>query len=121
MGFINSKSDSSFFFFKSSTAILLVLIYVDDIFVTGSKPQLIAKVIHDLNVKFSLKTLGSLHYFLGFEAHRTATGLTLTQIKYAWDLLINTKMTDSKPCPTFLPPAYKLSTIESDPFDDATL
>ncbi|KAL5742042.1 hypothetical protein ACOSP7_028774 [Xanthoceras sorbifolium] len=101
--------------------LLLVLIYVDDIFVTDSDVKLIAQVIQDLNVQFSLKSLGSLQYFLGFEAHRTATGLTLTQTKYVWDLLVKTNMTIFKPCPTPLSPNYKLSATEGIIFADATL
>ncbi|KAL5811427.1 hypothetical protein ACOSQ4_027995 [Xanthoceras sorbifolium] len=120
-GFINSKSDSSLFYFKSSTATLFVLIYVDDILVTGSDSTLISLVIRDLNVQFYLKSLGSLQYFLGFEAYQNVYGLTLTQTKYAWDLLVKTKMTDSKSCSTPLSPNCKLSAFEGSPFDDATL
>ena len=47
--------------------------------------KLIKKVMHDLIQKFALKTLGSLSYFLGFEAHRDQTELYLTQSKHISD------------------------------------
>jgi len=45
-------------------------------------------------------TLGSIHYFLGFEAHRTSAGIYLTQSKYALDLLGKADMMDCKPSDT---------------------
>lgn len=42
LGFICSNTDSSLFVFKSSYGILLVLIYVDDIIVTGSNSSMVS-------------------------------------------------------------------------------
>ncbi|KAK1681807.1 hypothetical protein QYE76_042655 [Lolium multiflorum] len=40
-----------------------------------------------LSGDFAVKDLGALHYFLGLEVSRSSAGLTLTQQKYALDLL----------------------------------
>jgi hypothetical protein len=63
------------------------LVYVDDIIVASSSSSAIDALLRDLNADFALKDLGPLHYFLGIEVKRTATGLILSQEKYAKDLL----------------------------------
>lgn len=61
--------------------------YVDDILIMGTNASWVNQVVKDLNKKFALKKLGSLHYFLGFEAHMDSFGLYLSQTKYILDLL----------------------------------
>ncbi|KAL5787301.1 hypothetical protein ACOSP7_004250 [Xanthoceras sorbifolium] len=80
--------------------IIYVLVYTDDILITGNDPSLIQQTIQVLNSKFSLKTLGKVHYFLGFEAFRNSDGLYLTETKYVHDLLVKTSMLNSKSCST---------------------
>lgn len=48
--------------------------------------------IKQLNIVFSLKNLGHLHYFLGIEVQRDASGMYLKQSKYIGDLLRKFKM-----------------------------
>lgn len=62
-GFQNSKSDSSLFVLHTDSAITLVLVYVDDIIVTGSDTTFISELIQVLSKQFVMKDLGSLHYF----------------------------------------------------------
>ena len=50
---------------------LIVLIYVDDILLTGNDSQLITHLISTLHSQFALKDLGDLHLFLGIGAHQT--------------------------------------------------
>lgn len=97
-GFINSKSDSSLFIHKKDDKVLYVLIYVDDILLTGPDSTLIQNLVQHLNAKFS--DLGSLHYFLGLEAYRNSSGIHLSQTKYAVDLLAKTKMLEAHSCNT---------------------
>lgn len=63
--------------------------------VTRNDSQLIAKAITDLDKTFILKSLGSISYFLGFEAITDDTQLKLTQRKYLRDLLHQTNMLKS--------------------------
>ena len=62
--FRNSKADSSLFFYKAAGVIILVLIYVDDIIVTGNNTGQLKELTTKLNQIFALKYLGNLHYFL---------------------------------------------------------
>lgn len=63
-GFVNACSDSFLFIRCSDTSTMYILVYVDDIIITGSDSATIAsiKLLHN---QFALKDLGPLHYFLG--------------------------------------------------------
>lgn len=86
-GFSNSKVDSSLFSLKTDNGLILVLVYVDDILITGSDTEYIAQLITNLNIRFVMKDLGSLSYILGIDVLKLGTGLLLSQTKYATDLL----------------------------------
>ena len=75
---------------------ILLLVYVDDILITGESQADIQEVIKDLHAKFALKTLDSINYFLGFEVTRSSSRLHLNQSKYARDLLHKTNMVAAK-------------------------
>ncbi|KAJ0608733.1 putative RNA-directed DNA polymerase [Helianthus annuus] len=66
-GFVCSQADTSLFIFKKGTALIYLLVYVDDIIITGSDSSLIATFVSHLHEEFSVKDLGSLGYFLGLE------------------------------------------------------
>jgi hypothetical protein len=83
LGFTPSKADTSLFLLKKSGISMFVLIYVDDIIVTGSSDRAINALLRDLNVNFAIKDLGDLHFFLGIEVKRVHNGLLLTHKKYA--------------------------------------
>ena len=76
---MGSKSDTSLFLRRVGIDLLLVLIYVDDIIITGNDSRAVTRLIQELGWKFSLKDLGPLHYFFGVEYHRTPSGLFLSQ------------------------------------------
>lgn len=78
LGFRCSPSNSSLFILRTDLGCLYILIYVDDILVTGSHSSLISNFINALRVSFPVKDLGLLHYFLGIEVHRTSSGLFLS-------------------------------------------
>ncbi|RVW56684.1 Retrovirus-related Pol polyprotein from transposon RE1 [Vitis vinifera] len=64
-GFQSSRADTSLFIFHTASDILILLVYVDDILVTGSSPTLVSHFISYLSAKFALRDLGPLSYFLG--------------------------------------------------------
>lgn len=99
-GFHNSKSDTSLFIYRRGTTCLLLLVYVNDVVVTGNDESMINYLILSLDNQFALKDLGALSYFLGIQAFRLESGLLLTQTKYIDDLLFKLGLTDLKPTPT---------------------
>nr|KYP52262.1 hypothetical protein KK1_025866 [Cajanus cajan] len=65
-----------------------MLIYVDDIIITGNSHSLVQSFISKLNGAFALKKLSDLDYFLGIEVKCTNSGsVILNQAKYIRDLL----------------------------------
>ncbi|KAM2321481.1 hypothetical protein ACFXTH_018261 [Malus domestica] len=67
VGFRQSTADSSLFVRSSSVGKLIVLIYIDDLSVTGDNMSEINALKQYLNKKFAIKDLGTLKYFLGIE------------------------------------------------------
>ena len=115
-GFHNSVSDTSLFYSHKHGRMLLLLVYVDDILITGDNQADVQHIIDALHTKFALKTLGSVHYFLGFEVLRTPLGLNLSQAKYVADLLHKTSMVAAKPCSTPMCLSNNLSLSDSETF-----
>jgi len=109
MGFVGSKSDTSLFLRRLGTDLLLVLIYVDDIIITGNNSRSVTRLIQELGREFSLKIFSPLHYFSGMEYHRTPSGLFLSQQKYICDLLLWLKMEGVKPVSSPMATSCKLS------------
>lgn len=56
-----------------------ILVYVDDMLLTGSNNDLINTFFAHLKKEFPIKNLGTLQYFLGLEASWTRNWLFLCQ------------------------------------------
>ncbi|CAL8147678.1 unnamed protein product [Prunus armeniaca] len=120
LGFITSQSDSSLFVYTQGSIHIYLLIYVDNILVTGSDPSCITTLISNLGRQFSMKDLGPANYFLGMEFVRTPSGLSITQTKYVVDLLKRVNMHEAKPVPTPALSGRRLSISDGDPLPDPT-
>lgn len=88
LGFIQSKQDYFLFTRSHHDEFLVVLVYVDDMLVTGTSLSQIQDVKKALNVAFTIKDLGDLNCFLGVEVTRTPTGTFMSQKKYIKDILL---------------------------------
>ncbi|KAG8484431.1 hypothetical protein CXB51_022868 [Gossypium anomalum] len=120
-GFVASKADNSLFVQRSGSQLLFVLVYVDDIIVTGNNSEVIDGFIRKLDAQFSLKDLGRLNYFLGIEVQYTSTGVSLNQRKYISDLLRKASMEKSNAAPTPMVTTAQLSAHTGTPVADAHL
>jgi len=98
LGFATTYSDSSLFVKHVGPHIVVLLLYVDDIILTGSASAIILQAIQVVTTEFDIIDLGSLYYFLGIQITHTSTGLFLSQSKYVEDLLLKSEMDDAKPC-----------------------
>lgn len=96
-----------------------MLIYVDDIIVTGNDTNLVDQLVSSFVKRFSIKDPTELFYFLGVEATRTSTGLHLMQRKYILDLLVKTNVLDAKQVTTPLPESPKLTLRGGTTLDDS--
>ena len=109
LGFVVSLANSSLFVYHLGSTILYLLLYVDDIIITGNASKQIAYLISALSATFDLKDLGPLNYFLGIQITPTKYGLTLSHTKYASDVLHHFNMHNSKPTKTPCCPATRLT------------
>ncbi|GMI74888.1 cysteine-rich RLK (RECEPTOR-like protein kinase) 8 [Hibiscus trionum] len=121
LGFSASKADSSLFMKNSTDAKLLLMVYVDDIVITGTKEDVVSTVVQQINAEFLLKDLGNLEFFLGMEIEKTSTGLSLSQRKYVVDLLEKANMTECNSTPTPMVVTPKLLVDEGSTFADIHL
>jgi len=108
-GFKNSYADTSLFVLHTGGNILYLLIYVDDIILTGNNSAHVESFVASLANRFSLKDLGPLSYFLGVEVVPHKHGILLSQRRYILDLLSRTKMTGANPVQTPLPTSPPIS------------
>ncbi|PNY02745.1 hypothetical protein L195_g026064 [Trifolium pratense] len=121
-GFLASKCDPSQFTYTKHKQVVYLLVYVDDIIITGSSLSLVHSLVQKLDSIFSLKQLGDLDYFLGIEVKQLSdNSLLLTQSKYIKDLLIKTNMVDCKPINTPMMSSCKLTKLGSPSMQDVTL
>ena len=109
-GFKNSLADASLFIYNQNNVLLYMLVYVDDIIITGNSPSHISRFIDSLSTRFSLKDLGDLSYY----------GLHLSQNRYIADLLHKANMTTAKPVSTPMKANSSLTLYSGTTLDDAT-
>ncbi|KAJ0495264.1 putative RNA-directed DNA polymerase [Helianthus annuus] len=87
MGFVQSMCDYSLFVLSKSDVFVVLLVYVDDIVITGNNKAAIEHVKNSLRENFHIKDLGLLRYFLGIEVLYSNNSICLSQRKYCLELL----------------------------------
>ncbi|KAG8477106.1 hypothetical protein CXB51_030102 [Gossypium anomalum] len=121
VGFTGSRSDASLFVRLASGTTVYVLVYVDDIIITGDNLATINSFIQQLHAMFSPKDMGDLHYFLGVEVTRSSSGsVHLCQRKYVRDLLTRSSLLHAKPVNTPMVSSSQLSKDDGDRLCDPT-
>ncbi|RVW33893.1 putative mitochondrial protein [Vitis vinifera] len=109
---------SVFYHHNSSGQCIYLVVYVDDIVITGSDQNGIQKLKQHLFTHFQTKNLGKLKYFLRIEITQSSSGVVLSQRKYALDILEETGMLDCKPVDTPMDPNVKLIPGQGEPLGD---
>ncbi|KAL6344205.1 hypothetical protein AAG906_035430 [Vitis piasezkii] len=126
MGFHNQSYpnmyvNSSLFVKANGGKLAIVLVYVDDLIITGDDVEEICRTKENLSIRFEMKELGQLKHFLGLEVDRTHEGIFLCQQKYAKDLLKKFGMLECKPISTPMEPNAKMCEHEGKDLKDATM
>ena len=93
VGFTTSENDPSLFTHVFFRGRMILLLYVDDIVLTGDDPSHISDVKNTLCEQFFVSDLGSFRYFLGLEITSHVDGLRLSQQYYTLDLLSRSGIT----------------------------
>ncbi|RVW60104.1 Retrovirus-related Pol polyprotein from transposon RE2 [Vitis vinifera] len=79
-GMLRSTADHSVFYHHNSLGqCIYLVVYVDDIVITGSDQDGIQKLKQHLFTHFQTKDLGKLKYFLGIEIAQSSSGVVLSQ------------------------------------------
>ncbi|PRQ18578.1 putative RNA-directed DNA polymerase [Rosa chinensis] len=108
-GFVQSRADYSLFTRRQGKSFTVLLIYVDDILITGNDPVSIADVKKFLHKTFRLKDLGNLKYFLGIEVSASKRGIFICQRKYALEIIKDAGLLGAAPVDTPMERGLKLS------------
>lgn len=128
-GYCQSAHDHSLFTRKHGGDLVVLLVYVDDLLITGTSSTMIAEAKSTLHQHFKMKDLGKLRYFLGIEVMQSKDGILLNQRKYALQLIADTGLSGAKPISTPVEFNHKFTSLvfdqhtgdNSDPeLDDAT-
>ncbi|XP_057461050.1 uncharacterized mitochondrial protein AtMg00810-like [Actinidia eriantha] len=89
--------------------------------ITGNDVHGISELQDFLHRHFEMKDLGPLSYFIGLEVSSSPTGYSLTQAKYALDLLTRTGLSDCKTASTPLEANARLTSLDGKLLSAATL
>ena len=94
-------ADPNLYYRHSAQGIVILLLYVNDLKLTGSCISLISALKKLLHQEFKMADLGAIKKFLGIEYTRTPTGLLLHQYEYTLKVLEQFSMEEAHP--TFIP------------------
>jgi hypothetical protein len=120
LGFTKSKADSNLYFKIMNNEPVILLLYVDDLFLTGEE-KLITECKKRLASEFEMKDLSLMHYFLGLEVWQSPERIFLNQGKYTVEILKRFDMLECKPMNTPMEAKLKLLVDTSLELIDATL
>eukprot|EP00253_Pinus_taeda_P027478 PITA_27478 len=112
--------DATLFVKKVGKIVLYLLVYVDDLLMTGNNESYIASIKKELGKSFEMTDLGYVHYYLGIEVTQHLKSIFLSQKKYIGDLLNRFGMIECNPLTTPMEKNIKLTPIEGKEFEDAT-
>jgi len=99
-GFRQSNSDHTLFIKHKGNKVTVLIVYVDDMIITGDDEEEISRLQKALATYFEMKNLGEIKYFLGIEVARSREGILLSQRKYVLDVLTEVGMLECKPVDT---------------------
>ena len=108
-GFKRSKADTDVYVKHIEDEIVIIVLYVDDLIITGDSIQYIDDIKTQLKKFFEITDLGLMYYFLGMQVWQEDSRILLSQTKYAIDVLKKFNMSDCKPSNTPCEVGLKLS------------
>jgi len=111
-GFTQSAYDHSLFTLQHKNVQLHVLVYMDDLLISGNDDVAIKAFKTYLCACFHMKDLRPLKYFLGIEVTRNSTRIFLCQRKYALDIISEAGLLGAKPVGFPMDPQHHLSLAE---------
>ena len=118
-GLSHMKADYSLFYVSSSKGIIILILYVDDLLVTGSDNDGICSLKQKLMQRFDMIELGNVTYYLGVEFIRSNFGIFLSQKAYASQILSEFNMAACTPASVPMVEGSHLGVEDDSPKVDA--
>ncbi|KAI0511939.1 hypothetical protein KFK09_012573 [Dendrobium nobile] len=100
---------------------MYILIYVDDILLTGNSESELTRLLSNLHARFQMRNLGPLTQFLGIQSITTPTGVLLHQQNYAKQILEKAGMQNAKPVSSPTPSKIPLQNTSHEHFTNPQL
>ncbi|GAU35284.1 hypothetical protein TSUD_274860 [Trifolium subterraneum] len=120
IGYSQKIADPTLFTKSDNSNFTALLVYVDDIVLTGNCLEEITVTKRKLHEAFGIKDIGVLKFFLGLEVAHSEQGITLCQRKYCLDLLSETGNLGCKPSSIPMDPSHRLHHDDSTPHENIT-
>ena len=114
----STANHSVFYHHTSSRKCIYLIVYGDDIVITGNDQDGIQRLKQHLFSHFQTKDLRKLKYFLGIEIVQSKSGVVMNQRKYVLEILEETSMLDCKPIDSLMDPSVKLEPGQREPLRD---
>lgn len=109
-GFRQNPADHSVYTKETGNEKTIMIIWVDDLIIAASNEKAMKEVKEMLSVRFKMKDLGRLKYFLGIDFIQSDESVTMSQETYVNKILKRFNMQNCKPRET--PCDQKLSYTE---------
>lgn len=117
-----SASDTSLFVKQDESDIVILLLYVDDVILTGSNYIKVQKVVQGLLEIFESKNMGQLTYFLGLQVQYQGNGdMFVNQSKYVKDLIHKAGMDSCKLANTSCKPYHQMLQADGELLSDPSI
>lgn len=97
LNFQRCSKEPSLYRREENEKLLVVVVYVDDLLVTGTSVEIILEFKREMESKFEMSDLGKLTYYLGIEVRQEEDGIVLVQDRYAMKILEQTGMDSCNP------------------------
>ncbi|KAI3509130.1 hypothetical protein L1887_24156 [Cichorium endivia] len=113
-GFVKCAHEHTLYTKEQKDDIIIVCLYVDDLVFTSGSFEMIEEFKNEMKVDFEMTDLGLLHYFLGIEVKQEKNRISISQQRYAENLLTRFNMKDATPISTPMEFGLKLSKESSE-------
>lgn len=117
-GFTQTHSDHSLFVYSKNKVSLMILVYVDDLIISGNSTSEVDSFKAYLSTCFHMKDLSALKYFLGLEVARSPQGIYLCQRKYTLEIITECGLLGCQPAGSPMDQNHKLSSAQGDFLSD---
>jgi hypothetical protein len=99
-GLTKSEANHNLYYKNSNIGVVILMLYVDDLLLTGSDATMLTKIKLQLEKQFKMSKLGWMMIYIGLEFVYVPIGIILMQRRYATMLLAQFNMMECQPTMT---------------------